>query len=165
MLRFIKTQSNHQMMNPYLYVFLISMLPFIELRGGIPYGIFSSLNPFLTFLVAIAGNMLPVPFILLFLEDLEKYVRRWEKASKLLDWIFERTYKKADKKVRRWEYFSLILFVAVPLPGTGAWTGSLIAYLFKMNLRLSILMIFVGVMIAGIIVLVLSYYGFLYLLP
>ncbi|OYT59928.1 ligand-binding protein SH3 [Euryarchaeota archaeon ex4484_178] len=139
-----------------LYIFIISMFPFVELRGSIPLGIYWGINPLLVFIVAILGNMLPVPFILLFLEGVEKLLRRSEKISHVLDRIFERTYKKANKKVRRWEYAALIFFVAIPLPGTGAWTGSLIAYLFKFEIRKSFLTIFIGVTIAGIIVLSLS---------
>ncbi len=147
-------------MNPYIYVFLISMIPFIELRGSIPYGlIVFHLNPLLTFTIAIIGNMVPVPLILLFLEDLEKFARRWQWVSHLLDRIFERTYKKANEKVRRWEYLSLIFFVAIPLPGTGAWTGSLIAYLFKMRIKPATVAIFIGVVIAGIAVTAAVFYG------
>ncbi len=135
------------------------MLPFIELRGAIPYGFIMGLNPILIFFIAIAGNMVPVPFILLFLEDVERYLRKWEKIARLMDWLFERTYRKANKKVRRWEYLALLFFVAIPLPGTGAWTGSLIAYLFKIDLKKAILMIFLGVLIAGIIVTFAIYYG------
>ncbi len=140
----------------YLYLFLISMLPIAELRGAIPLGIYWGLSPILVFIVAILGNMVPVPFILLFLEGIEKYLRRSEKMARALDWLFERTYKKADEKVRRWEYLALILFVAIPLPGTGAWTGSLIAYLFKFDIKKSMLSIFAGVLIAGAIVLIAS---------
>ena len=144
----------------YLYLFLVSMLPIAELRGAIPLGIYWGLSPILVFIVAILGNMVPVPFILLFLDSIEKYLRRSEKMARALDWIFERTYKKADEKVRRWEYLALILFVAIPLPGTGAWTGSLIAYLFKFDIKKSMLSIFAGVLIAGAIVLIASL-GFL----
>jgi len=140
----------------YLYLFLIAILPVAELRGAIPLGIYWGLSPPLVFIIAILGNMLPVPFILLFLDGIEKYLRRSEKMARVLDWIFERTYKKADEKVRRWEYLALILFVAIPLPGTGAWTGSLIAYLFKFDIKKSLLSIFTGVLIAGIIVLIAS---------
>ena len=147
-------------MNPYLYVFIISMLPFVELRGAIPYGFLMNLNPVLIFLISIAGNMVPVPFILLFLGDIERYLRRWKRIARWMDWLFDRTYRKADKKVRRWEYLALIFFVAIPLPGTGAWTGSLISYLFKIDLKKAIIMIFLGVVIAGIIVTTAIYYGF-----
>ncbi|EDY36350.1 Putative small multi-drug export protein [Aciduliprofundum boonei T469] len=144
----------------YIYLFLVAMLPIAELRGAIPLGIYWGLSPILVFIIAIIGNMVPVPLILLFLEGIEKYLRKSEKMARALDWIFERTYKKADEKVRRWEYLALILFVAIPLPGTGAWTGSLIAYLFKFDIKKSILSIFIGVLIAGLIVLIASL-GFL----
>lgn len=144
----------------YLYLFLVAMLPIAELRGAIPLGIYWGLSPILVFIIAIIGNMVPVPLILLFLEGIEKYLRKSEKMARALDWIFERTYKKADEKVRRWEYLALILFVAIPLPGTGAWTGSLIAYLFKFDIKKSMLSIFIGVLIAGLIVLIASL-GFL----
>ncbi len=140
----------------YIYLFLVAMLPIAELRGAIPLGIYWGLSPILVFIIAIIGNMVPVPLILLFLDGIEKYLRRSEKMARALDWIFERTYKKADEKVRRWEYLALILFVAIPLPGTGAWTGSLIAYLFKFDIKKSILSIFIGVLIAGLIVLIAS---------
>ncbi len=145
------------MMLSYLYVFLISMLPFIELRGAIPVGIITlHLSPLLVFLIAIAGNMLPVPIILIFLEDIEKYLRKYPKIASLMDKLFERTRRKSEEKVKKWEYLALILFVAIPLPGTGAWTGSLIAYLFEKDIKLSVLMIFIGVLIAGLIVLALT---------
>ena len=140
----------------YLYLFLVAMLPIAELRGAIPLGIYWGLSPILVFIIAIIGNMVPVPLILLFLEGIEKYLRKSEKMARALDWLFERTYKKADEKVRRWEYLALILFVAIPLPGTGAWTGSLIAYLFKFDIKKSMLSIFAGVLIAGAIVLIAS---------
>lgn len=140
----------------YIYLFLVAMLPIAELRGAIPLGIYWGLSPILVFIIAIIGNMVPVPLILLFLEGIEKYLRKSEKMARALDWIFERTYKKADEKVRRWEYLALILFVAIPLPGTGAWTGSLIAYLFKFDIKKSMLSIFIGVLIAGLIVLIAS---------
>jgi len=141
-------------MLPYIYVFLISMLPFIELRGAIPVGILTfGLNPTLVFIVAILGNMVPVPFFLLFLEDLEKFLRRYPILAKKMDWVFERTRRKSQDSVKRWEYLSLILFVAIPLPGTGAWTGSLIAYLFGFEVKRAFLMILLGVLIAGVVVL------------
>ncbi len=147
-------------MNPYAYVFLISMLPFIELRGSIPYGLaILHLDPLITFIVAVIGNVIPVPLILIFLEDLEKFARGWDSISRIMDKIFERTYSKADKKVRRWEYIALIFFVAIPLPGTGAWTGSLIAYLFKMRVGKAFIAILIGVVIAGIAITLAVMYG------
>ncbi len=138
----------------YLYVFLISMLPFIELRGAIPIGILQfDLNPLFVLIVAIIGNLIPVPFFLVFLEDIEKHLRKYPQIAKKMDCIFERTRRKSEDSVKRWEYLSLIIFVAIPLPGTGAWTGSLIAYLFGFEVKRAFFMILFGVIIAGIIVL------------
>ncbi len=148
-----------------IYVFIISIFPFIELRGSIPLGIYWGLNPWVVLIAAILGNMLPVPFILLFLEVMENYLRRYERIARAMDWIFERTYKKANKKVRRWEYLALIFFVAIPLPGTGAWTGSLIAYLFKFNIKKAFIAIFIGVVIAGGVVLAVTVGALNYVIP
>ncbi len=141
-------------MNPYIYVFLISMLPFIELRGAIPVGILTlGLNPYNVLMISIFGNMVPVPFFLLFLEDIERYFRRYPYIAKKMDWLFERTRRKSEDSVKKWELLALVLFVAIPLPGTGAWTGSLIAYLFGFEVKRAFLMIFIGVLIAGFAVL------------
>ncbi len=144
-------------MNPYLYVFLISMLPFVELRGAIPVGIIVlHLNPAAVFVVSVAGNMVLVPVFLLFLKDIERGLRDYPWAASKMDWVFERTRKKSSDAVRKWEYIALILFVGVPLPGTGAWTGSLIAYLFGFEVKRAFLVIFLGVLIAGVTVLALT---------
>ena len=91
--------------------------------------------------VTVFGNILPVPFILLFAGQLKIFAKS-EKISNLLDWIFERTYKKADEKVRRWGYLALILFVAISPPGTGAWTSSLITYLFKFDIKTNVVNVY-----------------------
>ncbi|NPA74785.1 MAG: small multi-drug export protein [Euryarchaeota archaeon] len=140
-------------MNPYLYVFLISMLPFIELRGAIPVGVLVlHLNPYLVFVVAVLGNMVLVPIFLLFLKDIERFLRKYPWAEKKMDWLFERTRRKSSESVRKWEYLALIIFVGIPLPGTGAWTGSLIAYLFGFEVKRAFVVIFMGVLMAGVIV-------------
>ncbi len=136
----------------YLIVFLISMVPLIELRGAIPYGLGFGLDPFFTYAIAIVGNCLPVPVILLFV----KRVLTWMQGCSVR--LFRRVAtfvtEKAQKglvKVERYAALGLYLFVAIPLPGTGAWTGALIAAMFDMKKRYAFLSIFLGVLTAGII--------------
>lgn len=138
------------MLTEYLYVFLISMVPVVELRGAIPIGVAMGLDPWLTFAVAVIGNCLPVPFILLFI----RAILRWMKTTKHLAGIANWLEAKAEKnsgKVLKYATFGLFLFVAIPFPGTGAWTGSLIAALFDMRRRYAIPSVFLGVIAAGVV--------------
>ncbi len=144
-------------MPPWLVVLLISMLPFIELRGSIPAGILVfHMDPMTVFIISIIGNLIPVPFILILFENVERWLRKYPRWAGLMDRIFEKTSKKASKKVEEYEALALILFVAIPLPGTGAWTGSLIAYLFGLDIKKSFFYIVIGVLIAGMVVTILS---------
>jgi uncharacterized membrane protein len=95
--------------------------------------------------------MLPIPFILLFFHYLEKWLRNYSFWKNLMDWLFSKTRKRADAKIKRYEHLGLLLFVAIPLPFTGAWTGALIAYLFDLKFFKSLITIFVGVIIAALI--------------
>ena len=159
-----------------LIVFLCSMIPIIELRGAIPLGagiseiewisdIFNiqsgeALPWWLNYIVCVIGNMIPVPFILLFIKKIIELMQRGPKIfSKLADWLL----KKADKhsvKVQKSQCVGLILFVGLPIPGTGAWTGSLIAALMGIRLKYSLPSIFAGVLLAGAIM-TLASYGFI----
>jgi uncharacterized membrane protein len=135
-------------------IFLISTLPIIELRGSIPIGIIRYGIPFQTvFLVAILGNILPVFFIIWFME---KFIRkRYEnglKLPKLLQLKLSNTEKKAKDKVKKIGEIALISFVAVPFPLTGAWTATFIAFIFKIPYKKAIPLIFIGLIISGIIV-------------
>ena len=136
----------------YLVVFLISMVPLIELRGAIPYGLALELDPLFTYALAILGNCLPVPFILFFI----KKILAWMQASRIrlfkrvATWVIEKG-QRGFHKVQRYAVFGLFLFVAIPLPGTGAWTGSLIAALLDMKKRYAIPSVFLGVLTAGIL--------------
>lgn len=130
------------------------MVPIIELRGAIPVGIAMGLNPVLTFLLSILGNLLPVPFILLFIRMILDWMKDsrffWGIPAKVANWLFA----KADKHrgaIEKYATFGLFLFVAIPLPGTGAWTGALVAALFGMSFKKAILSITCGVLTAGII--------------
>lgn len=131
-------------------IFFLSMIPWLESRYVIPFAISSfGWDWWQAFPIAVAGNMLPVPFILLFFKFVEKFLRNYKFWARTMDWLFSRTRKRADSKIRKYEYLGLILFVAIPLPFTGAWTGSLIAYLFDLKFSKSLLTIFIGVIIAA----------------
>jgi len=134
-----------------LVTFIISMLPISELRGAIPYGLSVGLDLKTIIPIVIIGNLIPVIPILFLLEPVSEYLRRFGIFKKFFDWLFERTRKKA-KLVEKYEILGLILFVAIPLPITGAWTGSVAASLFKVRLRYAFLAIAIGVCIAAVIV-------------
>jgi uncharacterized membrane protein len=138
-------------------IFFFSMIPWLEARYVIVYAMLGlGWYWWQAFPIAIIGNMLPVPFVLLFFKHVEKWLRNFKSWANLMDWLFERTRRRADAKIRRYEHIGLLLFVAVPLPFTGAWTGSLIAYLFGLNFTRSLLTIFVGVIIATLSMVVLT---------
>lgn len=134
-----------------LYVFLISMVPVIELRGAIPIGILSlSLPWYWVYPVSVLGNLLPVPFILFFIERIFAFMKQKNILPRLVNWLEEKAQKGA-KRVEAYALLGLFLFVAIPLPGTGAWTGSLIAALFHMDKKWAILSITLGVLAAGVV--------------
>lgn len=135
----------------YLITFLISMVPVIELRGAIPYGVAAGLEPWLVYPLAALGNLLPVPFILLFIRKILHWMKRYEKLGKIAVKLEERAANKSGT-VRKSEFIGLLIFVAVPLPGTGAWTGALIAALMDMRLKRALSAITLGVLAAGLIV-------------
>lgn len=141
-------------------IFFGSMLPWIEARYTIVYAInFLGWTWWHALPIAIIGNILPIPFILLFFKFVERFLRNYKFWTNIMDWLFARTRKKADKKIRRYEYLGLLLFVAIPLPFTGAWTGALIAYLFGLNFSKSLITILIGVLIAAIIMIILVFTG------
>lgn len=140
-----------------LITFVIAMMPIIELRGAIPIGVSIGLSHELAMLAAIIGNCLPVPFIILFIRKIFKYLRaNFGKISHYLDKIEHRARGKWQK-VHAYQFVGLMIIVAIPLPGTGAWTGALIAALMNMRLRNAIPAIFTGVVIAGFLVTGLTY--------
>ncbi len=145
----------------YLWVFLLAAAPIWELRGAIPAGMFALHLPWpWVFLAALIGNIFPVPFILLFLEPVTKLLSRIAFMERFFSWIFART-RRRTAIVEKYEKIGLMLFVAVPLPGTGAWTGSLIAFLLGMSLKSAFLPIALGVLIAGVIVVTLCLLGWI----
>lgn len=144
-----------------LQVFFISMLPIFELRGSIPYAWaigYGASHPVLTYFLAISGNFVPVIPILTLLEPVDRHLRKIKLIDTVLTWLFKRTESRS-KMVRRYKALGLILFVAIPAPMTGAWTGSVAAYLFKIPLRTAIPCIILGISIAGVVVSILSFLG------
>ena len=142
--------------NPLLYILVISMLPVVELRGAIPAAALLDIPFPLAYLVAVAGNLLPVPFLIPF----SKGIILWLSRQKHVGDFFTRFIRKADEKARqigRYELLGLFAFVAVPLPGTGAWTGSVIAAILRLRLVPAFLAIAAGVMASGVIMGVLAY--------
>ena len=139
----------------YLITFFVSMIPIVELRGAIPIAESLGLNIFLYYPIAIIGNMLPVPFIYLF----ARKVLEWGKDKKLIGKFFTWCLEKGEKGGEKLKksagnngiFFALLLFVGIPLPGTGAWTGTLAASLLNMDFKKSILAVIAGVILAGII--------------
>jgi len=136
----------------WLEVLAFAASPISELRGAIPWAILKChFTWYYAFLVAVIGNLLPVPFILLFLDTASRLLSKVGPFRRILNWLFERT-RRRGKIITRYERIGLALFVAIPLPVTGAWTGSLAAVLFGLKFKHAFLSIFVGILIAGVIV-------------
>lgn len=141
----------------YLATFIISMIPVIELRGAIPIGVSLGLSHVEAMGVSIIGNMLPVPFIILFIRPIFRWMtKKSGKLARLAEKLEAKAEGKWDK-IHRYQFFALTLFVAIPLPGTGAWSGALIAAVMNMRLRNALPSILLGVLIAGVLVTGITY--------
>jgi uncharacterized membrane protein len=141
-------------------VFFCSMIPIIELRGAVPMGWAMGLEWWQTYIISVLGNMLPVPFILLFINKIIKWMAESKISlfNKVANWLL----KKAEKnraKIEKYAFWGVALFVAVPLPVTGAWTGSLVAAVIDMKFWKALLSALIGVMVAGVIMTVIFYGG------
>lgn len=141
-----------------ILVFIISMMPILELRGGLLAASLLKVNPVVAYIISIIGNVLPVPFILLFIKRILEWMGKSKIKffKKIAKWLEKKVEKNKDK-IEKYGYLGLVLFVGIPLPGTGAWTGCLIAALLDMNRKKSFLCILVGILMASIIMMVLSY--------
>lgn len=140
-----------------IMTFLVSMVPVIELRGAIPLGVLNGLDVGTAMIVSIVGNLVPVPFIIIFIRKIFKWMQT---KSKALAKVVHKMEEKADKRkdqVLKYEFWGLLLLVAIPLPGTGAWTGALVAAMLDMQLKRAFPAIFLGVVTAGIIVTIATY--------
>ena len=137
--------------------FCISMLPVIELRGGIVYAAVRGLPVALAFAVCFLGNMMPIPFILLFLRKIFVWLERFGPTQRLVKGL-ERRARKKGGKLEKFKLLGLFLLVAVPLPGTGAWTGALVSVVMDIQMKKALPVIALGVFAAGCIMVTLSYF-------
>jgi uncharacterized membrane protein len=139
-----------------LIVFIVSLLPVLELRGGLIAAKLLGVNLVPAFVICYLGNILPIPFILIFIRSIFNFLRNKKGFSKLIKKLEERSLRQSEK-VKRWRDFGLVVFVAIPLPGTGGWTGALIAALLEMPVKKSFPLVALGVLIAGLIMSVVAY--------
>ena len=134
---------------------LLAMMPVVELRAALPWAIARGLDPWFSYLLCVLFNMVPVPFILLFLNKILAWMEGTKTFAGVARWLKERAHKKSDTYYK-YEMLGLFILVAIPLPGTGAWTGALVASVMGLKMKRSIPSIFLGVAAAGIVMLTLS---------
>ena len=137
-------------------VFLLSILPISEIRGGMLYAGLTDMNMIGAFAISFIGNMLPIPVILLFIRKVLSWMRTKKGLGKVVDWVMRKA-DKGSKKLGKYTYLGLYLFVAIPLPGTGAWTGALVADFLDLPVRKTLPIITAGVLTAGVIITTLAY--------
>ena len=139
---------------------VLAMLPILELRGALPVALLwpEPLPLWTAYPLAVAGNMLPIPFIIWLLEPATNFLRRWKLGDRFVEWLFARTRRKG-KNIEKFEMWGLVAFVAIPLPVTGAWTGSMAGHIFGLKWYKTLLACFLGVCIAGVIMSVLSVFA------
>ncbi len=134
----------------YLKVLFVAMIPVVELRGAIPFGVTREGLPLPgTMIAAVIGNMIPVPFIILFIRPIFEWMKRKSRFYRRIAEKMEAKAERSAEKIKKYELFGLLLLVAIPLPGTGAWTGALVAALFDIRLKHAVPVIFIGVVIAS----------------
>lgn len=139
-----------------LTVFIISLLPVLELRGGLIAATLLGMHPLRAFIFCYLGNMLPIPFILLFIRKIFDWMRDWRGMGKVIKKL-EAKAEKHRKTIEKYRVWGLLLLVAIPLPGTGGWTGALVAAIMDLRIKSALPVIALGVLIAGLIVGSLSY--------
>lgn len=140
--------------------FLLATLPIVELRGALPLALLWSkpLPLWYAFPIAVLGNMVPIPIIIWFLEPLTNFARRWKVGERFVDWLFARTRRKG-KDIEKYEFWGLVIFVAIPLPMTGAWTGAMAGHVFGLDKKKNLVACFLGVCGAGIVMAIASLFA------
>lgn len=139
-----------------IVVFIISVLPILELRGGLLAASILNLNFIPAYIISIFGNCLPIPFVLLFLDKIFNWLKNFKTTKKIVVKLENKILSKKEK-IEKYGYWGLLLFVGIPLPGTGAWTGAGLAVLLRLDRKKSSLVIFLGVILASIIMSIISY--------
>ncbi|MGI6006827.1 MAG: COG2426 family protein [Ruminococcus sp.] len=137
-------------------IFIISLFPILELRGGLLAATLLNVDPRVAIPICIVGNILPIPFILLFIKQIFKWLKKTKVFRPLIERLEKRAMGKSDQ-ISRYEFWGLMIFVGIPLPGTGAWTGALIASLLEIDVKKSSLAILLGILMAAVIMTVFSY--------
>ena len=137
-------------------IFIISLMPILELRGGLLAATLLKVPYLRALVICVVGNILPIPFVLLFLEMIFKWMEKWNVTKKIVKWLEKKGNSKRSQ-IDKYGYLGLILFVGIPLPGTGAWTGSLVAILLGLDKKKSFICILIGVLLAAAIMSVVSY--------
>lgn len=139
-----------------LIVFIVSMLPILEVRGGMIVASLLELNPYLSLLIGFLGNVLPIPFLIFLLKPIFAWMRKWKIFAKIVTKLEEKAEKNKGK-IEKYEFWGLLLLVAIPLPGTGAWTGCLVASVFNIDKKISIPTCILGVLVATLIMWAISF--------
>lgn len=139
-----------------ILVFIISLLPILELRGGLLAASLLGLDPLPSYIITMVGNLLPIPFILWFITKILDWMRGTKHLSKFANWL-DKKVDKHKSSIEKYGFLGLVLFVGIPLPGTGAWTGSLIASVLEMDRKKSFIAIIIGVIMASIIMMAISF--------
>ena len=144
------------MLSDMIKTLFTAMLPVLEIRGAIPVGVAAGLDPWLAFAVGVVGNMLPIPILILITRRVINWLKKHGVLVRFTGWL-ERKGEEKARTVQQYSFWGLFILVAIPLPGTGAWTGALVASLLDMRLKRALPAITMGVIAAGIIVLLLTY--------
>ncbi|MBO5413409.1 MAG: small multi-drug export protein [Clostridia bacterium] len=139
-----------------ILVFIISLLPILELRGGLLAASLLGLDPLPSYIITMVGNLIPIPFILWFITKILDWMRGTKHLSKFANWL-DKKVDKHKSSIEKYGFLGLVLFVGIPLPGTGAWTGSLIASVLEMDRKKSFIAIIIGVIMASIIMMAISF--------
>ena len=139
----------------FIVVFL-SAFPIMEVRGGMIVARLLNMNPHLALVLCILGNLLPIPFLIFLLQPIFTWMRKWKAFEKVVTYLENKAYKKKDK-IEKYQFWGILLLVAIPLPGTGAWTGCLVASVFDVPKKISIIACSLGVLSASLIMWIISY--------
>ena len=139
-----------------IFVFIISLMPILELRGGLLAASLLGLKPIPSYIISVVGNLLPIPFILLLINKILNWMRNSKHFKGIAEWL-DKKVEKHKGQIEKFGYLGIVLFVGIPLPGTGAWTGSLIASVLEMDRKKTFLAVLAGVFLASVIMMIVSF--------